>query len=120
MWDRIERFTKAAAKRAADIPQFIERLKPRLCCASLKPRYCASDLKPTQAAIVERDEEGTMTGIVVHDDEGRRDFLVRVIETADMKDVLGKAYKHTCMVIALVRDRLEREKQARLDEEAEA
>ena len=40
----------------------------------------------------------------------RRDFMVRVLEEADDRAVLRRLLDHTFMVIALVRDRLEREK----------
>lgn len=37
MWGQIERFAKAAAKRARTLPEWIEAFKPRLACDSLRP-----------------------------------------------------------------------------------
>jgi len=105
MWDRIERYVKSAAKRARDLPAFIERLKPRLCCGSLRPKYCASGLAPAQATMVNDHGELMVVG-----QPDRRDFMVRVLEEADDRAVLRRLLDHTFMVIALVRDRLEREK----------
>lgn len=117
VWDRVERFTKGAAKRARCVGEFIERLKPQLCCDSLSPRWCRSDVSPAETAIVERDENGMMDGIIVRSGEGQRDFMVRVVETCDQRGVLDAAYKQTSMVVALVRDRIEREKAAKILEE---
>ena len=39
MWETIERAVKSVAKRAMDLGEFIERLKPKLACASIKPKW---------------------------------------------------------------------------------
>ena len=38
MWSTIERAVKSVAKRAPDLGEFLERLKPKLSCSSIKPR----------------------------------------------------------------------------------
>jgi hypothetical protein len=39
MWNTIERSVKSVAKRAEDLGEFIEKLKPKLACASIKPKW---------------------------------------------------------------------------------
>ena len=43
-------------------------------------------------------------------DSGQREFLTSVLNDADSRAVVDALYKQTSWVIALVRDRLEREK----------
>ena len=90
MWNRIERFTKASAKRAASLAEFVERLKPRLSCEGLRPL-------PVAAA----------DGVPAH-----RDFLIDVLgrPAAAPGDVLRALYRETSLCVLLVRERLEREK----------
>jgi uncharacterized membrane protein YgaE (UPF0421/DUF939 family) len=95
MWERIERFVKASAKRAKTLPEFIERLKPRLRCGSLRAQFCTT----------------------VPGEEGQREFLAKTLERADSEEALDKLLNQTCMIIALVRDRLEREKQEKNEKE---
>lgn len=103
MWGQVERFTKAAAKRARNPWDFIESLKPRLCCPSINPKWV----------------EVGATGRVVSMGDGSfaefpernlREFLTGVLNEADGRAVVDALYKNTSWVIALVRDRLEREK----------
>lgn len=109
MWGQIERFTKAAAKRARTIPEFLERLKPRLSCETLHPSAMSVGLSGTIPMIESRHGEFIQLG-----DEGneRREFLTRVVDRADDQRVLRALNTETSWVILLVRDRLEREKPA--------
>lgn len=50
------------------------------------------------------------TGELRQINQGRREFLTRVLDEADDRAVLEVAYKQTAYVVLLVRDRLEREK----------
>lgn len=106
MWDQVERFTKAAAKRARSVPQFVERLKPRLACESLRPEAMAVGLRGTIPLI--ESSHGEM--IQLGDDGDRREFLTRVLDRCDEKRVVGYLRDETSWVILLVRDRLERER----------
>lgn len=103
MWGQIERFTKASAKRARSPWAFIESLKPRLCCPSINPKW------------VEVGATGRVVSLgdgayAEFPDSGQREFLTSVLNEADQRAVVDALYKNTSWVIALVRDRLEREK----------
>ena len=105
MWGIIERAVKSSAKRALDLHDFIEKLKPRLMCSALKPKWMVTDAETVTMAI---DKE---TGELIHkQDKGRRQFWVEILEEVDHRAILDILYKKTSWVIALVRDRLEREK----------
>lgn len=105
MWGQIERFTKAAAKRADSLPRFLETLKPRLSCDTLAPRAMAVGLAgaPTVAL-----GDGAFAELAPA--AGQREFLTAVLERADEAAVLDRLYRETAWVILLVRDRLERER----------
>lgn len=114
VWGQVERFTKSAAKRARTLPEFLERLKPRLSCATLNPRYLASDTRAARP-MVELE-----TGEIIAPSEDGREFLTRVLDRTDPKPVLDKLYRETTVIILLVRERCEREKitEAIIDVEA--
>lgn len=105
MWGQIDRFTKSSAKRARNLPQFIDALMPKLSCPSINPRWMQIG----------------MTGRVLDMGAGQyaefnstnteaREFLTAVLETELTGETLEKLYKETTFIILLVRDRLEREK----------
>ena len=105
MWGIIERAVKSSAKRAEDLTDFIEKLKPKLMCGTVSPRYMKTDLDAT-TMYVDRS-----TGEVWSKaDDGKRQFWTRLLEEADDQAILEALYKKTSLIIALVRDRLEREK----------
>lgn len=103
IWGMVERAVKSCAKRAADLHEFLEDLKPRLKCATIHPRYMTAG-------------QNTVTFIETADGEllggmrPRREFWTAVLEDADHKAVLEALYGKTGWIIALVRDRIEREK----------
>lgn len=112
LWGQIERFAKAAAKRAGSLPAFLEALKPRLACATLAPAAMRVGLSGTIPLEIYRD---AATGAVQHyiqrpPDPEAREFLTRVFEQADGRAVLQRLYRETAWVVLLVRDRLERER----------
>lgn len=106
-WGVVERAVKASAKRARDLFDFIEKLKPHLSCSTLHPRWMRTDGQVMTMAIADKE-----TGeILVPGGQGeRRQFWVEVLEGADHRVALNILYTQTARVIALVRDRLEREK----------
>ena len=104
MWSQIERFTKAAAKRAETLPRFIESMKPRVACATIHPRWMEVGIKGFVAI---PDQLGNTAYYQANDS---REFLTAVLESSDANLVLDCLYKETSYVILLVRDRLEREK----------
>lgn len=105
MWGMIERAVKSSAKRAMDLNDFIEKLKPKLHCSTIKPQFMKTDL---DTFTMYRD---LGTGEVYHlQDEGKREFWVRLLEECDHEKVLERLYQRTSLIIALIRDRLERER----------
>lgn len=106
VWGKIERFTKASAKRADSLPRFLEALKPRLLCDTVSPRWMAVGLAGEIPAVVTDDGVRLQVGAP----EGQREFLAGVFERADHTATLDALYRETAYVVLLVRDRLERER----------
>lgn len=106
MWGQIERFAKSAAKRAPTLPQFIERLKPRLQCDTLHPQAMRVGL----AGAIPLVTTGRGELIQLGAPDEQREFLTQVLSRVDHRAVLDKLYSETAWIILLVRDRLEREK----------
>jgi hypothetical protein len=104
IWGQIERFTKAAAKRAVSLPAFIESLKPRLCCDTIHPRWMEAGIKGLTAIT---DAAGHTAYIEKADS---REFMTGVLAAADTAATINCLYKETAWIILLVRERLEREK----------
>lgn len=108
MWGIIERGVKSSAKRAMDLNDFIEKLKPKLRCSSIQPRWMWDGGQNIEATVSAINRE---TGEVIEiADQGRRKFWTRILEECDHQVVLGRLYQRTALIIALVRDRLERER----------
>ncbi len=105
MWGQIERATKSAAKRAADLGDFIEKLKPKLMCPTIRPQWARTI--PDGIKSIRIMENGEMIEIT---DMGKRQFLTDVLREVNHRAVLDYLKKKTALVILLVRDRLEREK----------
>jgi len=104
MWGIIERAVKSSAKRAMDLNDFIEKLKPKLSCSTIKPQY----MKAHEHINMWRNPN---TGEIYQlKEEGKREFWVNLLEEADHETVLKRLYERTSLIIALVRDRLERER----------
>jgi len=106
MWDTIERAVKSVAKRADDLPEFIEKLKPKLACASIKPKWARTI--PDGMVTMMQNERGEL--IQVGQENEKRQFMTDVLESADDRAVLDVLYKKAAYVVLLVRDRIEREK----------
>ncbi len=105
IWSQVERFVKASAKRATNLPRFIEALKPRLCCESLHPTAMSVGLSGTISLL----RAGGEADIYLSPD-WQRQFLTRALDGVDQRAVLDMLYRETSWIILLVRDRLEREK----------
>ena len=105
MWGMIERATKSASKRAQDLGDFIEKLKPKLHCATIQPRW--ANTIPDGVISMKVMPDGTIAQV---QDKGRRQFMTDVLQEVDHRLVLDFLYRKTALVILLVRDRLEREK----------
>lgn len=105
LWSIIERAVKSSAKRALDLHDFIEKLKPKLMCSGLKPKWMTTDLSTVTMFVDKSTGE-----LIQKQDKGRRQFWVEILEEVEHQTVLEILYQKTSWIIALVRDRLEREK----------
>lgn len=105
MWGQIERAVKSSAKRALDMTGFIEKLKPKLSCSTIKPQYMK--LSDETISMATNPETGEIYQL---NETGKREFWVKILEDSDHEKVLDRLYNRTSLIIALVRDRLEREK----------
>jgi len=109
MWNTIERAVKSVAKRAEDMGEFIEKLKPKLACASIKPKWAktvpdGSDF--FRMVTMMQNERGELMEI----GSEKRQFMTDVLESANDRAVLDVLYRKAAYVVLLVRDRIEREK----------
>jgi len=105
MWGMIERAAKSASKRAGDLGDFIEKLKPKLHCPTIHPRWAKTI--PDGLINMKMMPDGTVAQV---EDKGCRQFLTDVLQEVDHREVLDYLYRKTALVVLLVRDRLEREK----------
>lgn len=105
MWGQIERAVKSSAKRAQDLGDFIERLKPKLHCATIQPRWARTI--PDGIVSMREMPDGSFAEV---QDLGQRQFLTDVLGNIEHQEVLENLYRKTALTILLVRDRLEREK----------
>ena len=104
-WGIIERQVKSTAKRAENLGEFIERLKPRLGCSSISPKWAETGI--VQEKRYEKRHDGVLMEIA---DKGRRMFLTDLLCVANHGEILDVLYRSASLVILLVRDRLERER----------
>lgn len=105
LWAQIERFVKAAAKRADSLPRFLEALKPRLSCGTLHPRWMEAGIRGV--LLLGATTSGEYVEVA---GQPQREFLTGVLGQADTPRVLDLLYRETAYMVLLVRDRLEREK----------
>ena len=110
MWGQIERFAKAAAKRAVNLPQWIEQFKPRVSCDTIHPRWMQTGVQGRIELTPIKDQDGFITGYVQPAPTEAREFLTPVLNAVDQRRVIDRIYAETAYVVLLVRDRLEREK----------
>ena len=68
MWDTIERAVKSVAKRAEDLPEFIEKLKPKLACASIKPKWAKT--VPDGMITMMKNPDGSLYQVGAADEKG--------------------------------------------------
>ena len=105
MYGQIERAVKSVAKRASDLGEFIEKLKPKLMCPTIHPRWAKT--LPDGIVSMKALPDGSFAQV---QDQGQRQFLTDVLKEVNHRQVLDILYRKTALVILLVRDRLEREK----------
>jgi hypothetical protein len=105
-WGVIERAIRSTAKRATNVPVWIDKLKPKLGCETIAPRWAATDAGGLITMIPD-PRTGELRQI---NQSGQREFLTGIIAEADHQAVLELAYRQTAYIVLLVRDRLEREK----------
>ena len=110
MWGQIERFTKAAAKRAQTLPAFLEALKPRLACDSLRPGAMQAGLSGMLTLASRTNASGGTEYVQMGQQGEQREFLTQALARVEARGVLDLLYRETAWIVLLVRDRLEREK----------
>lgn len=104
MWAQIERFAKAAAKRADGIDDFVNSFKRKMACGTINPYWLQGDVEAANAIIKDNGEILTFS-------EHQRGFGLEIFEDEKQgREVVECIYNKTQNVILLVRDRLEREK----------
>ena len=106
VWSQVTRFVRASAKRSTTLPEFLDRLMPRLSCGSLHPKAVEVGIRGVIPMVETADGEYIQPG--APDDQ--REFLTGVLRRVDHTKVLRLYHTQSSLVIALVRDRLEREK----------
>src|SRR5690554_8076954 len=67
VWGRIERSVKSVAKRAMDLEEFIEKLKPKLKCSSIIPKWAKT--LPDDITTMRKADDGTFIEV---EDKGKR------------------------------------------------
>ena len=104
MWAKIERFARSAAKRAETIDEFVQVFKRKMGCDTINPKYTKTTSNK-QAAIVNDNGE-------IWVKSGLRDFGIDIFNSDDetQKGIINCLYEKTQIIILLVRDRLERER----------
>lgn len=107
MWGQIERFTKASAKRAVNLPRFIDSMMPRMQCPSINPKWMEVGIK---GGLLARENSAGVTEYMEFQADDSREFLTQVLNSVDHMEVINKLYKETQWIVLLVRERLEREK----------
>jgi hypothetical protein len=106
MWGIIERSVKSVAKRAMDLEEFIEKLKPKLKCSTIIPKWAKTI--PDGMVTMKKQEDGSYVEVA---DMGKREFLVDVLTEVNHREVLDVLYEKAALAVLLVRDRIEREKE---------
>ncbi|MBT9142889.1 MAG: hypothetical protein DDT29_01286 [Dehalococcoidia bacterium] len=114
VWGQVSRAVSGCAFRSVDLWEFIEKMKPKLQVAELKPKWMRTD-NPVISMFIDHD-----TGEIIQrgQQESKRQFWTDILETADHEAVLNALSKKTSLVVALVRDRLERERPYEVELEA--
>jgi len=107
MWGQIERFTKASAKRAINLPRFMDSMMPRMQCPSINPKWMEVGIK---GGLLARENSAGGTEFMEFKADDSREFMTQVLNGVDHMSVINKLYKETQWVVLLVRERLEREK----------
>jgi hypothetical protein len=109
MWTTISNAVGGCALRSVDLWEFIEKMKPKMHVGTLNPRWMAVDHDPVISMYVD-PETGELIEKGGQQLGERRQFWVDVLDSANHEAVLYLLANRTSYIIALVRDRLEREK----------
>lgn len=107
MWGQIERYIYTSAKRSSTLGQFLDKFKRKMGCDTINPRHAKTD---NQADFAKYYDSGE---IAVIRNDGKRNFMIDILEADEshQKKVLDVLRNQTQLVVLLVRDRLEMEKQ---------
>jgi hypothetical protein len=111
MWKTITNAVSGCAFRAQDLWEFIEKLKPKLKVSVLYSKWMRVDDLPIQTYARYYDPEtGEVIERNIDQQTQHRYSWVELIESADHEAVLDQLANRTNRIIALVQDRLERER----------
>lgn len=107
MWGVISRAVSGCAFRSVDLWEFLEKMKPKLQVAELKPKWMRTENNPLISMYYDQE-----TGEIIQraQRQEQRQFWTDILAAADHEAILEILAKKTSLVIALVRDRLERER----------
>jgi len=122
MWTTISNAVGGCALRAVDLWDFIEKMKPKMCVGELRPKWMAVEGKDPVISMIVNHETGELIEKGGQEKQEKREFWVDILDRAEHEAVLYLLSHRTSYIIALVRDRLEREKpyEAQIVEKDEA
>ena len=100
LWERVERFARVSAKSTTRLGGFLDRFKRRMQCGGLK-RWALT-------LAVYGPADGTLGEALAG---APQDFLTELLRTVDHQAVLRLLRQETGLIVALVQERLDREKQ---------
>lgn len=109
VWGQVSRAVSGCAFRSIDLWEFIEKMKSKLHVSELNPKWTKIDAASVVSMYIDHNT-GELLQRGGKPQSERRQFLTEILEDADQEAVLQVLAKKTSLVIALVRDRLEREK----------
>lgn len=114
MWSQIERFAKACAKRSTNIGEFADKFKRKMSCHTINPKWLKDDIKSVNAMV-----DHSTGSIITFGSEKFRNFGITIFESdiETQKAIVEKIYNETILIIMHVRDRIEREKMAGIQNE---
>jgi hypothetical protein len=99
VWSKIERWVRASAMRSNTLPRFVDLFKRSVGCDTLAPRWMAAAMAGEFPSRANPEQSPP-----------RREFLTSVMGYGRQREVLRILERETAYVIALVRERLERER----------
>ena len=98
-WNRVEAYCKGACKKSRTTSEFVTKFKEMGKVGALKPKYMAN---PEHKAHMLVMPDGT-----VLESDSIREFNAEILQDDDVRKTIETDY---CLIVFLVRERIEREK----------